>query len=167
MSDGPSSPHDALAAVLNRDRRTLLGFVRSRLGNSIQDQDAEDVLSDVVLGLLERADLMAEVENLTAYLVTALANRVRDLFRRKREVPLADTPPHEPAIPAVAEQRLELTRALSLLTTAERAVWVAVELDGRSFRDLAEHWGEPLGTLLSRKNRAEKRLRANLDPPRP
>jgi len=158
MSD-PLGQSRRLVAVLERDRGKLLGFVRGRLGGRLPDQDPEDVLSDVVLGLLERADLMAEVENLTAYLVSALANRVRDLFRRRREQPMPDTPPPEAAIRAEAERRVGLGQALSLLSTAERAVWVAVEMDGFSFRELAELWKEPLGTLLSRKNRATKRLR--------
>ncbi len=157
------SSGDRLAATLDRDRGKLLGFVRGRMGGGLQDQDPEDILSDVVLGLLERADLLAEVENLTAYLLTAMVNRVRDLFRRRRDLPMPEVMPAEPSQPAGVEERLELTRALSLLSTAERAVWLAVEMEGFAFVELAEAWGEPLGTLLSRKSRANRRLRKALE----
>jgi len=162
MDDAPRQTGDKLASALNQDRGKLLGHARRLLGGRLQDQDPEDVLSDVVLRLLERADLLAEIENVTAYLVTALGNRVADLFRRKREQPIPEGLP-EPLAPEDPEARRDVGRALSLLDTAERAVWLAVEMDGRSFRELAEAWGEPIGTLLSRKNRAGKKMRKTLE----
>ena len=160
MSDPLQHGRNRLTAALQRDYGRLVGFVGSRLPASIQDHDPEDVLSDVVLRLLERADLLAEVENVTAYLFTALGHRIVDLFRRKREQPLPD---HDDATTAAApedvQQRLEISQALSVLSTAERAVWLAVELDGISFRELAQLWDVPIGTLLSRKSRATKALR--------
>lgn len=153
---------ERLAIALERDRGKLLRFIRGRLRGQLQDQDPEDILSDVVLGLLERADLTAEVENLTAYLFTALGHRLSDLFRRRRDLPMPAEAPPEPAQPARAEDRVILRQTLSLLSSAERAVWTAVEIGGFSFAELADLWGEPLGTLLSRKSRAAKRLRAAL-----
>lgn len=148
--------HGRLTQALSRDQGRLVGFARRRLPDAA-GLEAEDVLSDVVLRLLERADILAEVENVTAYLFTALANRIADLFRRKREEPLTEATP-EPLALDDAEQQLGLSEALSLLSTAERAVWLAVEMEGFSFRELAEMWGEPIGTLLSRKSRATKSL---------
>jgi RNA polymerase sigma factor (sigma-70 family) len=55
-----------------------------------------------------------------------------------------------------------LARALDRLNPRERAVWLATEVDGQSFRALAERWGEPAGTLLSRKSRATAKLRQEL-----
>lgn len=150
---------ERLASTLEQDRGKLLRFIRGRLRGRLQDQDPEDILSDVVLGLLERADLTAEVENLTAYLFTALSHRLSDLFRRRRDLPMPAEAPPEQAQPAQAEDRVIIRQTLSLLSTAERAVWIAVEIGGYSFAELAELWGEPLGTLLSRKSRAGKRLR--------
>ncbi|HVI52938.1 MAG TPA: sigma-70 family RNA polymerase sigma factor [Candidatus Sulfotelmatobacter sp.] len=155
---------DRLTEALKADQGRLVGFARRRLPDDLADQDAEDVLSDVVLRLLERADLLAEVENVTAYLFTALANRIADLFRKKREQPLPENAP-EPPVPEDAEEQLGLSQALSLLGTAERAVWMAVEMEGFSFRELAERWDEPIGTLLSRKARATKTLRRLLAEP--
>lgn len=142
-----------LSEALTKNRARLVGFARRRAGDA-----AEDLLSEVVLRLLERADILTEVENLTAYLFTALAHRIADLFRKPREEPMPKAL-SEPAAPEDVEVRLGLAQALSLLSTTERAVWLAVEMDGRSFKELAEIWGEPIGTLLSRKSRAQKNLK--------
>lgn len=164
--DGHTQAQARLTEALGRDRSRLTRFVQGKLGGASLE-DAEDILSDVVLRLFERADLLAEVENVTAYLFRALANRVVETFRRRREVPLADLPPrpedgHDDSPETRLEQRQLRQRidwALDQLNAAERAVWLAVEMDGWRFRELAEEWGEPLGTLLSRKSRANKALK--------
>ncbi|ABD89126.1 RNA polymerase sigma factor [Rhodopseudomonas palustris] len=152
-----------VADVVRRDRGRLLRFVHAKLSGA-SDLDAEDVVADTVLRLIERADLLTEVENVTAYLFRALANGVIDRIRRRREL----TPlPEEVEDPALGpEQTLEQTQlrrrlraALDRLPPAQRAVWIAVEIEGVPFRELAAQWNEPIGTLLSRKNRATKSLR--------
>ncbi len=162
MTDAAASGPARLVQVLQRDRGRLVGYVRRRL-SGLQGQDPEDLLSDVVLTLLERADLLAEVENLTAYLCTALARRVADLFRRK-----ALPPPPEEAPPLLRgweapELHQDVGRALALLSAVERAVWIAVELEGWTFAELSRLWDVPIGTLLARKRRAGKRLRHALE----
>lgn len=166
MADELTPAQARLTEAVGRDRLRLTRFVQGKLG-AAPHGDAEDILSDVVLRLFERADLLAEVESVTAYLFRALANRVVELFRRRQEVLLDDLPPREDIADNFSpeaqleqrqlRQRIEL--ALSQLSAAERAVWLAVEVEGWRFRELAEAWGEPMGTLLSRKNRASKTLR--------
>ncbi len=163
MDDPFQHGRNRLTAALQRDYGRLVRFAGRHLAAGIQDHDAEDVLSDVVVRLLERADLLAEVENVTAYLFTALGHRIADLFRRRREQPLPDRDDATlAAAPEDVQQRLEISQALSLLSTAERAVWLAVELEGATFRELARLWDVPVGTLLSRKSRATKALRRML-----
>ncbi len=177
MKDDLAGNRRRLIEVFDHDRRRLTRFVQSRLFGEDADE-ADDVVSDVMLRLFERADVLAQVEDVTAYLYRALAHAVTDLFRRRRTSPVqaapapADGDHQEPdyADPAPnpelaflqAEQRGRIGQALAGLTPAERAVWVATEIEGCSFRQLAERWNEPLGTLLSRKSRATKRLRALL-----
>lgn len=173
MSDDLTGNRHRLIAVFDRDRRRLTRFVQSRLFGD-GGGEADDIVSDVVLRLFERADVLAQVEDVTAYLYRALAHAVTDLFRRRRASPVlpapgapedgvdsdyADPAPDPELAFAQGEQRDRIGRALARLTPAERAVWVAVEIEGWSFRQLAERWDEPLGTLLSRKSRAGKRLR--------
>jgi RNA polymerase sigma factor (sigma-70 family) len=169
MDNDATGGRERLVAALGRDRRRLTRFVETRLQGWA---DAEDLLSDVVVRLLERGDLLGQVEDVTAYLYRALTNAIIDAFRKRRTRPEVDDPlametasgdANDPETAfALAEQRDRLADALTRLSAAERAVWVAVELEGRSFRDLALAWDEPIGTLLSRKSRAGKRLRVLL-----
>ncbi|MBR9971796.1 RNA polymerase sigma factor [Magnetospirillum sulfuroxidans] len=158
-----------LTATITRERDKITRLVRARLGR-FSELDAEDVVSDAVLRLLERADLLAEVENLTAYLFRAVGNSLTDLLRRHRRTEEL-SPDQEDRAPGPDQNaqhqqwRDLLEAALAQLSLAEREVWVAVEVEGYTFRELAEQWGQPIGTLLSRKNRAEKTLKRLLADP--
>lgn len=161
-----------LAEAFARERTRFLRFVQRQLF----DQDAmaaEDIVSDVVFSLLRRADVIDEIENLTAYFYRSLANRITD--HRRAQVPelrIDDTEQEEANAVELSDQgaspeqaleqqelRDRLRTAISRLTPPERAIWLATEIDGRSFRDLADEWNEPIGTLLSRKSRAAAKLR--------
>jgi RNA polymerase sigma factor (sigma-70 family) len=164
-----------LAEVFEREKSRLLGYVRRQLAG-FSGAEAEDIVSDAVYNLLRRADVIGEIENLTAYLYRSVANRITD-HRRGGAPPLSldhparlsaeETGPLDPehAGPTPeqsydqAQLRERLAEALDQLGPRERAIWIATEVDGRSFRELAEDWGEPIGTLLSRKSRASGRLR--------
>jgi RNA polymerase sigma factor (sigma-70 family) len=165
-----------LAEIFVREKSRFLRFVRQQV-YELSSTDAEDILSDVTYSLLRRADVVDQVENLTAYIYRSLANRITD--QRRQSVPtiaIDDTGDHSEAaafeLPdsrlgpdrrlEQSELRSRLLLALGDLTGPERAVWVATEIDGRNFRELAEEWDEPIGTLLSRKSRATARLRAML-----
>ncbi len=165
-----------LAKVFEREKARFLAFAHRQL-DGFAGMDAEDVVADVAFRLLRRADVVEEVENLTAYIYRSLANRVAD-HRRSRmpvvsldhagpdDAPDALHPEHDGPGPEQlyhqAQVREHLREAIGRLGPRERAVWVATEIDGRNYRDLAEEWDEPIGTLLSRKSRATARLRAML-----
>jgi len=164
-----------LAVVFQREKSRLLGYVRQRV-SEYSGHDAEDILADVFYNLLRRADIVAEVENLTAYIYRSLANRITD-FRRGSQIhmsldyappwsedrPVSPDPEHPGPTPEQSylqqELRDQLFDAIGQLKPKERAVWIATEIDGRSYQDLSEAWDEPIGTLLSRKSRATARLR--------
>lgn len=164
-----------LAEVFEREKSRFLGFVR-RQAAGFSGLDAEDIVSDVAYRLLKRADVMDQVENLTAYIYRSLANRIEDHRRASHPTVSLDegsadgSESHVPIDPEhrgpdpeqvyhQTQLRDQLRTAIGRLGPRERAVWVATEIDGRSFRDLAEDWDEPIGTLLSRKSRATARLR--------
>ncbi len=144
--------------------------------SDLSEMEAEDIVSDMMADLLERSEVLARVENASAYIFRSIRNRVIDyLRRRKRTVPLdgeegAD-PRHavipEPSYDMSAElEALEirdrLIEALDALDPDQRAVWIATELDGRTFRELSDEWGTPMGTLLARKHRANAALQKAL-----
>jgi RNA polymerase sigma factor (sigma-70 family) len=135
----------------------------------------------VLFGLLRRADVIGEIENLSAYFYRSLANRVTDHHRARvpevrideveedgtQKVELADVGPDPRKTLEQQELQNRLSEAIGKLSLPERAVWIATEIDGFTFRDLAEEWNEPIGTLLSRKSRAAAKLRQLLSDYRP
>jgi RNA polymerase sigma factor (sigma-70 family) len=161
-----------LAALFARERSRFQHYVRQQLFNA-DEASAEDIVSDVAFSLLRRADLIGEIENLTAYIYRSLANRITDYWRGQVSIVRIDRSEDDPAamveIPdcrpgpeqmvVQRELRDRLTAALARLTPKERDVWLATEVEGRSFRQLSEEWDEPVGTLLSRKSRAAAMLR--------
>ena len=162
-----------LADVFARERERFLRFIDRRSFDA-DSLDPEDILSEVIFHLLQRATFVAEIENLTAYIYRSLANRLTDYRRKSRPtVVLEDTPgasetgginlpssrPQPDQVLAQQELQVRLRDAIDQLGVKERAVWIATEIDGRSYKELAEEWEEPIGTLLSRKSRASARLR--------
>jgi RNA polymerase sigma factor (sigma-70 family) len=164
-----------LAQFITTEIGRLTRFVRSRMEGA-GAIEPEDVVQDVVLRLFALADISRPVENLAAYVFSALQNRITDLWRRRgrRPEPASGAgaldrllitaqeghPPNDPAALAERNERLQLiAMAMEALAADERAVVIANEIEGRSFRELADEWDTPIGTLLARKHRAMQKLR--------
>lgn len=173
-----------LYAFFSQEGQRLVGFV-TRKSNRINDMDAEDIVDEVMLQLLSIIGLRGPVKNLPAYVYRALQNRLIDHFRKNDRISSLSTPissaedltwserlPTPEDAYATLEKK-ELTKRLSdaidRLEPKQRAVFIATEFDGKTFKELSELWGEPIGTLLSRKSRALKALQntlKDLDPKR-
>lgn len=178
----PMTDRDSeITATVVRERTRLVNFIRRR----IRDQDdAEDILQDVFHEFVQAYRLPAPIEQASAWLFRAARNRIVDRFRKKKEQPLADLPGSEDE--ADSEYRLDLTlpahdagpealyarslllkalqEALDELPPNQREVFIAHELEGRSFKELAAQSGVALNTLLARKRYAVLHLRARLQP---
>lgn len=154
----------------------LVSYVRSWLADEA-DREAEDVVQDVLTGIFERADVTAPILDLSGYVYRALHNRIVDAYRSKRKTVSLDAEDEdgESLQDVLADLRFEaaaelesreiqdaLFAAIDTLPVDQRAVVVATELEGRKFRELSAEWGIPMGTLLARKHRAVKSLRAAL-----
>jgi RNA polymerase sigma factor (sigma-70 family) len=167
-----------IADVVERERARLFGFIRRRVSDP---GDAEDVLQDVFSALVEANRLLMPVEHVTGWLFRAARNRITDLFRKKRPESLGDAAaageedesmqlddllPSPDAGPDALYARGvllgELEQALLALPDEQRAVFVAHELEGRSFKEMAAETGTSVNTLLSRKRYAVLRLRERL-----
>jgi RNA polymerase sigma factor (sigma-70 family) len=169
-----------LAEIFVRERMRFLRFVQWQLFE--QDaMEAEDIVSDVLFGLLRRADVIGEIENLSVCLYSSLTNRVTDHHRGAspevriddaeedgtQKAELAGKGPAPEKVLEQQELQNRLSVAIGRLSPPERAVWLATEIDGFTLRDLAEEWDESIGTLLSRKSRAVAKLRQQLSGYRP
>jgi RNA polymerase sigma factor (sigma-70 family) len=160
--------NDRLTDIFRREQGRLRSFVRRRVAD---EGDAEDILQDVFYALVEANWLTKPVEQASAWLFRVARNRITDFFRKKRPVQFADEGvedllPSPDAGPEAAYVRSllweELQQALAELPEEQRAVFIAHEIDGRSFKDLAAETGVSVNTLLSRKRYAILHLRERL-----
>jgi RNA polymerase sigma factor (sigma-70 family) len=167
-----------IAEVIARERKRLGSFIRRRVPDP---GDAEDILQDVFSELIESVRMVRPIEQVGAWLFQVARNRIIDRFRRRSAEPVqvpADVD-SEDAVAALAEllpspqagpdaqyaRRLlveELEAALQELPPEQRDVFVAHELEGKSFRELAARTGLNINTLLSRKRYAVRHLRDRL-----
>jgi RNA polymerase sigma factor (sigma-70 family) len=169
MSKSPTADADApdreLAELVKREQPRLRGFIRRRVRDT---GVAEDVLADVLQALVQANRLLMPIEHVTAWLFRVARNRITDLFRARGPemlelddlLPSADAGPDEEYARAVLLEELE--QAIAELPAEQRAVFIAHELEGRSFKDLAAALGVGVNTLLSRKRYAVLRLRERL-----
>jgi RNA polymerase sigma factor (sigma-70 family) len=170
------APSDKLLLRAHAERTRLLSFVRRRVASA---EDAEDILQDVFTRLLDATSLAEPIDQVTAWLFRTARNRVIDWYRRKRHraTPMSDlefeAPPFLDRLMADPEEdqasRLlrsmvwdEVNEALEELPEAQREVFIAHEIDGKSFKEIAEETGVSINTLLSRKRYAVLFLRERL-----
>ena len=167
-----------ISEVVKRERSRLGNFIRRRVPDP---RDAEDILQEVFYELAEANRLLMPIEHITGWLFRVARNRITDLFRKKKperlsgavteeeddELPrLEDLLPSPDAGPEALYARSvlldELELAIDELPEEQREVFVAHELEGRSFKELAAATGVSINTLLSRKRYAVQRLRERL-----
>jgi RNA polymerase sigma factor (sigma-70 family) len=167
-----------IADAVARERPRLRNFIRRRV---IDQDEAEDILQDVFEELVEAYRLTDPIEQIGAWLFRVARNRIVDRFRKKKEAPLPDSfdaiesdddyrldlaLPSPDAGPEAAYARAVLLQtfqaALDELPANQRDVFIAHELDGRSFKDIAAETGIGVNTLLARKRYAVLHLRERL-----
>jgi len=165
-----------ISEAIEREQSRLRNFIRRRVADR---EDAEDVLQDVFYELVEAYRMMKPVEQVTAWLFRVARNRITDLFRRKQREALRSEPatiaengetlqledllPSPDAGPEAAYGRSvlleELDAALDELPEEQREIFIADELMGYSFKEIAAQTGVSVNTLLSRKHYAVVYLR--------
>lgn len=167
---------ERIAETVRRERGRLKNFIRRRVPDP---GEAEDILQDVLHEFVEAYRLPEPIEQVGAWLFRVARNRIIDRFRKKKEVALADVSgeseeglwleevlPSQDAGPEAAYARTVLLEvlyaALRELPKEQREVFIAHELEGRGFKELAAERGVAMNTLLARKRYAVLHLRARL-----
>ena len=167
-----------IAEVVAAVRLQLRNFIRRRVPDPA---DTEDIVQEVFYELVEANRLLMPIEHVTGWLFRVARNRITDLFRRKKAETFSDMavegqdgerlrleellPSPEAGPEAVYARQVlieELEDALEELPDEQREVFVAHELEGRSFREMAAESGVNINTLLSRKRYAVLHLRERL-----
>ena len=165
-----------IAETVSRERGRLANFIRRRVPDA---SEAEDILQDVFYEFVAAYRLPEPIEQVGAWLFRVARNRIIDRFRKKKEEPFPDESgegddiswldevlPSADAGPEAAYARAvlleELYAALVELPDDQRAVFIAHEVEGRSFKELALESAVGVSTLLARKRYAVMHLRARL-----
>ena len=165
-----------ISEIIAEERSRLLNFIRGRVPDP---RDAEDILQEVFYELVEANRLLMPIEHVTGWLFRVARNRIIDLFRRNRPETFSDAAVEGGEVlqiedllpsPNAGPEALyfhnvlldELELALDELTEEQRDVFVAHELEGRSFKEMAAETGVSVNTLLSRKHYAVLHLRERL-----
>ncbi|MGA2157012.1 MAG: sigma-70 family RNA polymerase sigma factor [Bryobacteraceae bacterium] len=167
-----------ISEVIAEERARLRNFIRRRVPN---EADVEDLLQEVFYELVEANRLLMPIEYVTGWLFRVARNRITDLFRKKRPenftdravkdedgellriedlLPSPDAGPEALYVRSVLLEEIEF--ALGELPGEQREVFVAHELEGRSFKELSAESGVSVNTLLSRKRYAVLHLRGRL-----
>src|SRR5204863_1342220 len=167
-----------LSKIVAEERSRLRNFIRRRVPDP---RDAEDILQEVFYELVEANRLLMPIEHVTGWLFRVARNRITDLFRKKKPETFSDAavedqdgevlkiedmlPSPDAGPEALYARNLlleELELALDELPDEQREVFVAHELEGRTFKEMAAETGVSVNTLLSRKRYAGLHLRERL-----
>ena len=174
--ENQSHAAEAADAAFRSERKRLFDFIRHRVRT---EADAEDILSDVFYQLVASYSVTEPIDKMTSWLLTVARNKIIDWYRKRKPESFRQ---HidESAMPLNLEDILfdpgqnpdvlyarslvwtELADALEDLPDEQRDVFVMNELEGKSFKEIAELTGEPVNTLLSRKRYAVLYLREAL-----
>ncbi|HVI08439.1 MAG TPA: sigma-70 family RNA polymerase sigma factor [Candidatus Binatia bacterium] len=167
-----------ISAIVAEQGSRLRNFIRRRVPDPA---DVEDILQEVFYELVEANRLLMPIEHLTGWLFRVARNRITDLFRKKKPelfsdeaavdengellqiedlLPSPDAGPEAEYVRNVLLEELEF--AVDELPEDQREVFVAHELEGRSFKDLSAETGVSVNTLLARKRYAVRKLRQRL-----
>ena len=167
-----------ISEIIAEQRSRLRNFIRRRVPDP---SDAEDIVQEVFYELVEANRLLMPIEHVTGWLFRVARNRITDLFRKKKPETFSDAAVVDEdgevlqiedllPSPAAGPEALyfrnvlldELEFALGELPDEQREVFVAHELEGRSFKEMAAETGVSVNTLLSRKRYAVLHLRERL-----
>ncbi len=167
-----------ISEIVAEERSRLRNFIRRRVPDP---RDAEDILQEVFYELVEANRLLMPIEHVTGWLFRVARNRITDLFRKKKPeifseaaveyengevLKIEDLLPSPDAGPEALYARHvlldELELALDELPDEQREIFIAHELEGRSFKEMAAEAGVSVNTLLSRKRYAVLHLRERL-----
>lgn len=166
-----------ITETFNKEKARLRNFIRKSVPNT---GDAEDILQDVFYEFVSSYRLPEPLEQVGAWLYQVARNRIIDRFRKQKQEVNLDRDEDEDSLwlesilsieyetPATLYEKKQLVEqvvaALNELPVEQRQVFIAHELDGKSFKQIAAETDVSINTLLARKRYAVSFLREQLQP---
>ncbi|MCB2195583.1 MAG: RNA polymerase sigma factor [Bacteroidetes bacterium] len=165
-----------LKAFISSEYRNLVSFVKRYLNERYYNISAEDVVQDVALNLFSKLDFDEQLENVAGYVYRSIKNKITDFQRKNKKEILFEKFSNEEGeesyshnIPEIEESfELEIddsrfyeqiNDALSQLSPNQQMIFIATEMEGYTFEEVAEELDIPIGTLLSWKHRGVKKMK--------
>ena len=164
-----------ITETFNKEKARLRSFIRNKVPNA---GDADDILQDVFYEFVSAYRLPEPLEQVGAWLYRVARNRIIDRFRKQKQEVTLDLEDDEDTrwleailsveteTPATLYERKQLVEqviaTLNQLPAEQRQVFIAHELDGKSFKQMAAETGVAINTLLARKRYAVSFLREQL-----
>ena len=158
---GDASAYDQ---IMQRHAKRLYALAASMVGNPA---DAEDVVQETFLGAYKQLSAFQGRSSLKTWLTRICVLQVSKLYRSRkvrRTAPLGSDVPggHEPAVASPvshADRRADVQAMLNSLSSEHREVLMLRELQGLSYKEIADVLGVPQGTVESRLFRARQQLK--------
>ncbi len=171
-----SDRRGGLKAFVSSEYRNLVSYVRRYLNERYYNIGAEDVVQDVALNLFSKLDFDEQLENVAGYVYRSIKNKITDFQRKnKKEIPF-ERFSNEEGMETYSQNIAELEEsinseiddsrfydqlndALSKLNPNQQMIFIATEIEGYTFEEVADELDIPIGTLLSWKHRGVKKLK--------
>lgn len=152
----------ALEALYRRTQTAVYGFALSVLKNA---HDAEDVLHDCYVAVWDGAAQYRSQRKPMAWLITIAKNLCLGQLRAQRKT--MEMPEELPFLSADAagisvEDRTVLSACMQRLSDGERQIVTLHAVAGFKHREIAAILHMPLATVLSKYNRAIRKLKQHL-----
>ncbi len=166
------SNQKSLAEIFSKEFYKLKAYINKFI-NEYGALEAEDIIQDVALNIFSKPDFDSRIENTLAFVYKSIKNKIIDNYRSKKKTisldndetyfELEDDYSNASIELEKDEEILILQNALDMLSESQRQIIIETEFEGKTFAELSEEWGVPIGTLLNRKHRAMANLQKILN----
>lgn len=163
-----------LNTFFKEEYSSLKYYVKSNLKSSV-DKDPEDIIQDVALKLFTSADRYSPINNVAGFVYRAIKNRLIDVMRASKRNKVDYEAQNEAKFSEFAHMiyegssdlyseqlKQELKTAIINLKPHYKAIIIAIDFEGYTYKEVEQETGIPIGTLMSRRHRAISLLYKNL-----
>jgi len=143
--------------IITRNENRIFRAALAIMGNKA---DAEDIIQDVFVKLIDKKPRFESSEHETAWLVRVTVNQCKSHFRsywQKNTVPLLDT------YPARSEEQHDLIYAVTALAPKYRTVIHLFYYEGYATKEIAEITKQKESTVREQLTRARRLLKITLE----
>jgi RNA polymerase sigma factor (sigma-70 family) len=169
----PQMDNNKIEHFFKNEYKKLVGFVQKNMAKRYSDASPEDIVQDVALSLLDKLNVDAQIENLAGYFYRSLRNKILDTQKKarkdvsmenfvnqKNENDLNEYYSNETNESGILNEYEpdQLLEAIEKLNEEDKYIIQVTHFEGKSFQELSYELQTPIGTLLSRKHRAQMKL---------